>query len=844
MRTLTASIGGRHNAKVKKTWRGTWERFCELMLARVPETMDKASVGWVCGAEFDPEYRDSENFVARHFLTFDYDHITPEDYARILAYFSGHAALAYTTWSHVDNRPRLRLWMPMSRPCGYDEFQAISRRVASGIGIELAARESHVPSQYMFRPAVKPFEEFKHWTFEGPWVDVDKILGEYDDWTDRSSWPHRIEGDGVHSEGSAIDPRTKPGIVGAFCRAFSISEAIGRFDLPYVPSGTEGRWTYTAGSRPEGAIVYDDDQKLHSHHDTDAARGQSNSYDLVRLHKFGNLDRPNEDLPLGKRPSSIQMARFAAAIPEVRTELAVPIAGEFEDLDILDAEYSWDDRNAEAPAGREPAGVELPRKIVKAASKLTDQENARRIQRQYSEKLVSIGKSFFFWTGTHWAQSESKAFGCVTHLSAIVKAEHARLQEETDAAVLARGSPITAEEEARLGGLWRWAIECGQSAKLNNCRNLLRDLLDFPAESLNRAAHLFSCSNGTLDLKTGLLTPHDPKNFITACSPFAYDPGAQAPRFERFLSEIFDGNEELVAFAKRWFGYCITGDVSEQKMLFHIGPGGNGKSTLMDLLRHVLGSDYYSTAAPGLLVSETQGATPELADLLGRRMVTIAETEESMELREGLVKQITGGDPIKARMLYKDLFAFLPTHKLQVFTNFAPRIKGQDFAIWRRILLLDYPVKYGDAAAVARGEAHRLEDPLLEASLQAEAQGVLRWLVEGAKEWYLHRLNPPAAILKATKDYRAKQDLIGQFVDERLVVAPEARCALAGTVGSVFTAYRGWCSSMGCHPMARPRFSAELIRVVPSAKLTSWLDGELRITGFEGIKLAQSDFLD
>lgn len=238
MRQLSASIGGRHNAKVKKTWTGSFEEFCKSLLSKVPETMDKASNGWICGATFDPEYRDSDNFQQRHFLSLDYDHINEEDLGRLLHHFLSYAHLAHTTWSHRVGKPRLRVWLPLSRPCSYDEFQAISRRVGADApgGIELAARESHTPAQYMFRPAVAPFEEFQSWTGSkvAPWIDADKVLATYDNWTDRTQWPHRLEADGVHNEGASVDPRTKPGLVGAFCRAFDVPEAIERFDLPYV----------------------------------------------------------------------------------------------------------------------------------------------------------------------------------------------------------------------------------------------------------------------------------------------------------------------------------------------------------------------------------------------------------------------------------------------------------------------------------------------------------------------------------------------------------------------------------------------------------------------------------
>lgn len=832
MRNLIVSVGGTHNAKVKKTVRCTFDVFVKSLLSNVPETMDKASNGWVCAAEFDPRYRDSKNFVARHLLSFDYDHIDPADVEPILRTYSKYAHLAFTTWTHTAAHPRLRVWLPLSRPCSYDEFQAVSRKVAAQFDIEKMARESHVPAQYYFRPTVKPFSELETWVDTAkPWINVDEVLESYENWTDRKEWPHRADGDGVHNEGVGESPLEKPGIVGAFCRAFAISDAIEKFDLPYKPGSSEGRLTFTQGSRPDGAIVYDSDTKLHSHHDTDPARGQSNAYDLVRLHHFGWLDAGNTQ-SLGERPSSKAMAELARGQSEVRKQL-VSDEG-FEDLTLQDTD--WDDVG---PALESGGGAALPERIKKASSKLTDQENARRIQRKFGEKIISIGGTFYYWTGTHWAQGEQEALRAITNLSAIVQAEAVQLKEKLEAEEKKSNVPTSDEELARVQGLFAWANSCGQAKAINACRALLRDLLAFKSEQLNASSHLFSCANGTLNLRTGDLSAHDPKNFITACSPIIYNPHAQAPRFHRFLNEIFNNNQEVIEFAKRWFGYCLSGDVSEHKMVFHTGGGGNGKSTLMDLLRFVLGSDYYATAPGNLLTLEIKGASPELAGLLGRRMVTIAETEESLELREGLIKQITGGDAITARMLYKNHFEFMPTHKLQVFTNFKPAIKGQDFAIWRRILILEYPNSYGDASQVAAGEAKLLGDPQLESTLQAEAQGVLRWLVEGARDWYADRLGAPAAVQAATQAYRLEQDRPRQFVTER-TVASSARTALTGTVGAIFPAYRSWCSSMGYHPLSRTRFELELLRVCPKVRKMQWKEGSTTVIGFEGISLTDS----
>lgn len=323
MSELVVSFGGAHQARVTRISRGTWEEFAAFLTAEPPEAGDKAERGWYCPAEFRPAYRDSDNFVARYAITFDFDHVEASTWDDVYACWGGLDYAIYTTFSHTPEKPRFRVVLPLDRPVTYDEYQAISRKLAADIGIELVARESFVPSQMMYLPTRKPGAEFIGHVVEGERLKADDVLAEYADWTDKSQWPHRESGDGVHAISEEMTPPTeKPGIIGEFCRAFTVPAAVERFDLPYKPTATEGRWTYTAGSRPEGAIVYDGGLKLHSHHDTDPARGQHNAFDLVRLHKFGQLDaEASADTVVTELPSYAAMARLAREQPEIKNSV-------------------------------------------------------------------------------------------------------------------------------------------------------------------------------------------------------------------------------------------------------------------------------------------------------------------------------------------------------------------------------------------------------------------------------------------------------------------------------------------------------------------------------------------
>jgi P4 family phage/plasmid primase-like protien len=819
--TLVASLGKydakdpRCNAIITKTWRGDFAAFVAALLKNVPETDNKASPGWVCGAEFTKSHRHGDNFVARHFLSLDYDHILPAQLEAVVAACRGTAFLAYTTWSHTAAAPRVRAWIPLSRPVSRDEFEAVSRRFASRAGIELAARESHTVAQFMYRPASKTGVPFQHWQdTTAPYLDVDKVLGEYDDWKDRSQWPRRMDEQELGSGGKAEDPRTKPGIVGDFCRAFSIRQAIERFELPYRRGSSEDRWTYTAGSRPDGAVIYDDDTKLHSHHDTDPASGQHNAYDLVRLHRFGALDAYDGDLPLAERASSKAMAAFAVGLPEL-DDL---------DFDSLGFRPICDPEQQPVPGVR-PAEPQpcLPAEIPVATSVTSDLENARRIQRKFGQELFAVGQAFFSWQKTHWVKDDGPVIRLIAQLPKIVEAEAEGHDEDTSKQ------------------LRKWSAQCNMASTRKTCLVELSNFLDFKADNLNADPGLFNCLSGTIDLRTGQIRPHRAGDFITSCAPTEYSPTAPRKRFDSFLREIFRGNEDLIAFVQRWFGYTITGETRAHAIVFHVGEGANGKSKLVEAIENAIGS--YATAGPRqLLALRTNGgeaASPEVTKLLGKRMVTLVETNRNAVFDDGLLKNLTGGDRLTARNLYEGYFDWKPTHKLQLFTNYEPRITGQDRGLWRRLYFIEYKASYGLKAEIEQGIAEFLEDGELDKKLAGEAPGILAWLVEGARQWYIQGLNPPPVVLRLKQAYKDRQDVIGRFLAARAQPQTGSRVPLTQGTAALYGAYMGWTKANGHRPLESQNFTREVLRGRPGLKWVQWTDKGIEYEGIEGLKLRE-----
>ncbi len=230
---LTISFGAGNLAAITSVRQLEWAAFADWLTREPPEVSDKASRGWYCPVEFDPPYRDSANFVARYAITYDFDHVNVDTWGDVVAAWCETEFAIYTTFSHRADAPRFRVVMPLSRPTGYDEYQAVARKVAADVGIDLFAGESFVPAQLMFAPTRSFGGQFIARINRGDILDVDAVLQEYADWTNRADWPRRKDGDSVGTGIAHIDHLAKPGVVGELNRAFTLPQAIERFQLPY-----------------------------------------------------------------------------------------------------------------------------------------------------------------------------------------------------------------------------------------------------------------------------------------------------------------------------------------------------------------------------------------------------------------------------------------------------------------------------------------------------------------------------------------------------------------------------------------------------------------------------------
>jgi putative DNA primase/helicase len=328
------------NSRMDKKWKNTdisWEDFCSRVKTtqRTTETVEEyrkmrkggqdsiKDVGGFVGGHLKDGRRKKGNVLSRSMLTLDMDYGTSTIWEEISTFFPYQCCI-YSTHKHTPEHPRLRLIIPLFRDVGEEEYAAVSRMVAKEIGIDLFDDTTYEPERLMYWPSTSRNGVFVYEEKNGSLLDPDEFLNKYDDWRDTSTWPVSSRQSEVidRSLKEQADPLSKEGVIGTFCRTYSVSSAIDMFlkDI-YEPSAMTGRYDYIPADSSAGVILYDD-KFAYSHHATDPASGRLlNAFDLVRIHRFSHLDdRATESTPPSKLPSFINMCEFAIQDDEVKAQ--------------------------------------------------------------------------------------------------------------------------------------------------------------------------------------------------------------------------------------------------------------------------------------------------------------------------------------------------------------------------------------------------------------------------------------------------------------------------------------------------------------------------------------------
>jgi P4 family phage/plasmid primase-like protien len=424
---------------------------------------------------------------------------------------------------------------------------------------------------------------------------------------------------------------------------------------------------------------------------------------------------------------------------------------------------------------------------------LTDTGNGERIISQFGENfLFSPALGFHVWNGQCWAPDETDQvfeWGKKTVRRIYQEAAHADDDQRQKIAAWAK----TSESLPRRNAMIEIASKDGPKAR---------------ADEFDRDQWLFNVQNGTLDLRRGVLLRPDRAHLITKTAPVIYDPRATCPRFLTFLAAVLDGDLETAEFLQRFFGYTLTGSTREQCFLILYGDGSNGKSTLLNVLRWLLGA-YCKQTKPDTLMQRKfgDGIPNDVAMLRGARMVTAIETTEGRQFDEAKIKEMTGGDPVSARFFRKEFFEFVPEFKLYLATNHKPKIIGDDAGIWRRVRLVPFNVRFWNPdKAGDSGPEHLRADKSLGDTLREELPGILNWALEGCLHWQRDGLPEPRAVADATEEYRAESDPLETFLAERCFRATHCETPNA----RLYEEFKQWAEREDENELSQKAFTARM----------------------------------
>ena len=399
----------------------------------------------------------------------------------------------------------------------------------------------------------------------------------------------------------------------------------------------------------------------------------------------------------------------------------------------------------EEPAGPDPGAPDADRNVTPTRHSeptLTDSGNAERLIHLHGHHLRYVPR----WG--RWLVCGPDGFWTIDH-----KDVHVR-ELAKDVGRQLKWAANVQKNEREATRLFSFAFRSMNARAITAMVDLARGIQGIPLdhEELDADPYLLGCANGVVDLKTGELRPAEPADLMTRQCPVEYDPDAEAPRWQQALQEWFP-DPEVRAYLHRLAGSALVALQRDHVFVIHYGHGGNGKGTFTRALQHVLGPYVMEVHLSLLVQTKYREHDTVKADLFRARLAIAVETDRRVRLAEASVKNLSGGDRIRARRMKEDPWSFDPSHSLWLQTNHLPEIQGRDGGIWRRMRVVKWE----------RSFTAKHQDQDLDETLAEEAPGILRWLVEGCLAWREHGLDEPEKVIRDTMAYRQKEDVFGRF---------------------------------------------------------------------------------
>ena len=724
-------------------------------------------------------------------------------------------AILHTSHSHLDaakdNVPKYRIVMALRRPlalAGGDAtktIRALGMAVAKRLGLSDVVDTSTMEPARLFYGWRVPDEagllRAQSFLLTGEPLDADALLAEL-----AAALPlPPATAPTITTPSHALPTSTRQSVIAEYCKRFGADDLLDQYPDYSTEDGKRWLWKDSTSGKP-GVVLLENGHVSSHHADCPISRYQhergKNSVDAFGVYcamEHGGDDR--------------------AAVRAAARHMGMP---------MLDAEQQTR-RNQAANVVQLPTPTPAPMNQGKAREEGMQLAQCGFISEyRVAMELLPRVKNRYRWTlemdwlvnrGTHWERDCSHAnhSEIVQHCAKKAQrlANWARDILEKEGGKIDPSAPLTQEAIAlqkRIAGILKTAREL--AGKVENSRfvsGVQKMLHSNPAiatkmDAWDSSREVLNTLGAPIDLRSGAEIERGTNTLfleVAGAAPLHTRPDL----WLRFLSEIFAGDADVIEFMQRLCGYFLTGSVREQKLFFFYGTGANGKSVLANILQHIMGSYAISLRSSELMSRGiTQSHPTAFAGLRGKRLAVSSEVADTARWDESLIKELTGGDKISARFMHKDFFDFLPTHKHLILGNYKPRLKGDDFAMARRMVLVPFSVVFPEGK----------RDESLERRLKKESGAILQWAIEGAVKWARDGLKIPGSIQAASREYMAEMDDVGRWIEECCDIDPTMKC----TASDAYRSYALWKESQNERAPAQRIFGERLSRKVATYRVS------------------------
>lgn len=753
-RKLELSTAPRHNAREWKNQEIYWQDFVKRLenptvtqetvveyqkMSKTQRDSVKDVGGYVAG--YLKEGRRKRGYATkRSMITLDADSPS-KDLWDDFVMLNGCAATLYSTHTHTPEKPRYRLIIPLQRVVTAEEYTPLALKIAEQLGLKNFDDTTYQPERLMYWPSHARDGEYIHEVQDGEWLDPEEVLSLYEDWTDSSSWPETSRERKVrnHKSDKLADPLKKRGIVGAFCKSYTVTEAIEEFlaDV-YESTRAKDRYTFKGGTTSAGLVIYDNDRFAYSNHATDPIGSQEvNAYDLVRIHRFGGSDVDEENTKGAKKKSESAMNDWARELPKVKATLSTEALGDF-DEEVEDFEEA----------------IEDPKDWLTIKSNGTPDINGNLLAKQVLKeiKVYYSDNDFSYYSPTKgiWRKNAEK----------FVESYIGR---------------------KKLGNLTRRVY---LQEALKNIQTELYQENPMP----DAPAHKIVLNDGIYNIQTGKFKKgFDPELHAITRHPIDYNPEAECPVFDGYLQEVVGKDQMTLIY--EWMGFLFMGEYTLQKMLFIVGKGGTGKSTLLGLMQELVGVDATSAVTLEALVREPHS----IPVLYGKTANFDADTKPEFLGDGATIKKLTGGDSIYANPKNEKQFWFKNKAKLTFSMNTLPPMSDHSGGLARRTIIIRMDNEVDDMIK----DLYPLEE------MHKELSGIFnKAMMAFRKALKRGKFTETKSTAKELHDWLEGNDVVAQFVKE----ACETGENISSEAKQLYRDFQAWADESGFRKVTKNKF--------------------------------------